>query len=77
MGCIRRAISCLELTLVRLESYWYLMHLLAWYYFAFWLWQRANAVSEGCFAKFHKIIRKTVVMEYFFIKVADLKPETL
>lgn len=28
---------------------------------------RANAVSESCSAKFYKITRKTVVMEYFLL----------
>lgn len=38
-------------------------------------WQ--YAVSEGCCTMFHKIIRKTVVMEYFLSNVADLQTYNL
>ena len=32
-------------------------------------------VSEGCSEKFHKIVWKTIVMEYFLREVGDLQPE--
>ena len=37
--------------------------------------ERTNAVSGDCSEKFYKIIQKTVVMEYFHSKLADLQPE--
>ena len=39
----------------------------------------SNVVIEGCSERFHKIIRKAVVIEFFLSKVskaADLQPET-
>ena len=58
------------------------MHLLVWHWFVFLTTlsclgsgERANAVTEGSSAKFHKIIQKKVVMDYFLCKVADVQQE--
>ena len=37
--------------------------------------ERVNVVSKGCSATFDKIIRKTVAMEYFLSKLADVQLE--
>ena len=37
--------------------------------------ERTNAAIEGCSEKIHKIIQKTVGIEYFLSKLAVLQPE--
>ena len=86
MGCTQRVISCLELTIVRQElgnSSIYLSGISLLFQprtHVFGTGESANAVSEDSFAKFHKIIWKTMVTEYFLNNVAEpklIQPENL
>lgn len=52
-------------------------HAIACWVFVPYLITWQYAVSEGCCTMFHKIIRKTVVMEYFLSNVADLQTYNL
>ena len=67
--------SCLELTIARLElsSNFMVPHTFACLVFI--CGERANTVSEVCSEKFHKIIWKTAVTEYFLSKVLHLQHE--
>ena len=38
--------------------------------------EQANVVNEGSLKKSHKVIWKTVLIDYFLSEVADLQPET-
>ena len=90
MGCIHQAMSCLELNVVKLElsSNSLVRHSIACmpginffckplnYFFC--SGERTNAVSKvrAVPPNVHKIILRTVVMNYFLSKVEDLQPET-
>ena len=51
-------------------------HAIACWVFVPYLITWQYPVREGCCTTFHKIIRKTVVMESFLSNVADLQPDT-
>ena len=86
LGCIQNAFSCTESTMIRLElssnllvahafAYWELVCFVS-HVIIFGRGKWTNAVSEGCFEKFYKIIWKTLVMEYSLTKFANLQSKT-
>ena len=87
MGCIKQAMLCSELTIVRLElcrnflvSHKFAFHVLVRFMsqviLFFWSGERVYAATQGCSENFDKIIRRTEVMEHFLRKVVELQPES-
>ena len=82
MGCTPQAMSCSDLTIIKLELSRNLLvplafswRVLIWNVSAlilFWHWQTSSL--EIFSENFYEVVWKTMLIEYFLNKVADLQP---